>query len=430
MLFTDVSGIIIAHCAYQTFDLSCGIAGAARRKTAKEEETKVDNSHFSSMINDFKQGIFGALNEKKEELLKEGRKVYNLSVGTPDFKPVPHVLKAMQEACAKPENYKYSLADLPELLEAVQYRYKKRFDVELSTDEVMSVYGSQEAMAHIGMIFCDPGDVILVPNPGYPMFEMSGIMAKADVQYYTIEEKNGYLPDLDSIPEETLKKTKYMIVSYPLNPVCVCAPDDFYEKLIAFAKKNDIVILHDNAYSDITYTEKPGKSFLAYDGAKDVGVEFYSLSKSYNLTGARISFVVGNKDIISKFRLLRSQIDYGIFYPVQYAAIAALTGPDDFIEQQRQEYGRRNRALCGGLRRIGWNVPDSQGTMFVWAKIPDGYDSSADFCMKLMEKTGVIVTPGSAFGSGGEGYVRMALVVDENMIDEILHVLDESGIFR
>ena len=160
------------------------------------------------------------------------------------------------------------------------------------------------------------------------------------------------------------------------------------------------------------------------------GVEFYSLSKSYNLTGARISFVVGNKDIISKFRLLRSQIDYGIFYPVQYAAIAALTGPDDFIEEQRQEYGRRNRALCGGLRRIGWNVPDSQGTMFVWAKIPAGYESSADFCMRLMERTGVIVTPGSAFGSGGEGYVRMALVVDEEMIDEILHVLDESGIFR
>lgn len=390
----------------------------------------MDNSHFSSMINNFQQGIFGALNEKKEELLKEGRKVYNLSVGTPDFKPAPHVIKAMQEACAKPENYKYSLADLPELLEAVRYRYKKRFGVEISTDEVMSVYGSQEAMAHIGMIFCDPGDVILVPNPGYPMFEMSGIMAKADVRYYTIEEKNGYLPDLDSIPEETLKKTKYMIVSYPLNPVCVCAPDEFYEKLIDFARKNDIVILHYNAYSDITYTEKPGKSFLVYEGAKDVGVEFYSLSKSYNLTGARISFVVGNKDIISKFRLLRSQIDYGIFYPVQYAAIAALTGPDDFIEEQRQEYGRRNRALCGGLRRIGWNVPDSQGTMFVWAKIPAGYESSADFCMRLMERTGVIVTPGSAFGSGGEGYVRMALVVDEEMIDEILHVLDESGIFR
>ena len=390
----------------------------------------MDNSHFSGMINDFKQGIFGALNDKKEELVRAGRKVYNLSVGTPDFQPAPHVMKAMQDACADPENYKYSLADLPELLAAVQYRYKKRFGVDISTDEVMSVYGSQEAMAHIGLIFCDPGDVILVPNPGYPMFEMSGIMAKADVRYYTIEEKNGYVPDLDSIPEETLEKTKYMIVSYPLNPVCVCAPDEFYEKLIAFAKEHDIVILHDNAYSDITYGDKPGRSFLSYDGAKDIGVEFYSLSKSYNLTGARISFVVGNKDIISKFRLLRSQIDYGIFYPVQYAAIAALTGPDDFIEEQRQEYGRRNRALCGGLRRIGWDVPDSRGSMFVWAKIPEGYDSSADFCMKLMEKTGVIVTPGSAFGSNGEGYVRMALVVDIPTIEEIIRVLDESGIFR
>lgn len=390
----------------------------------------MESSHFSSLINDFKPGIFGALNERKEELLRAGRKVYNLSVGTPDFRPAPHVMKAMQEACGKAENYKYSLADMPELLEAVQYRYEKRFGVHIGTDEVMSVYGSQEAMAHIGMVFCDPGDVILVPNPGYPMFEMSGIMAKADVQYYNIEEKNGYLPDLDSIPEAVLKRTKYMIVSYPLNPVCVCAPDEFYERLIAFAKKHDIVILHDNAYSDIAFSGRPGRSFLSFDGAKDVGAEFYSLSKSYNLTGARISFVVGNKDIISRFRLLRSQIDYGIFYPVQIAAIAALTGPDDFIEEQRQQYAARNRALCGGLRSIGWDVPDSQGTMFVWAKIPEGYESSADFCMKLMERTGVIVTPGSAFGSNGEGYVRMALVVDADVIDEIIRVLDASGIFR
>ena len=386
--------------------------------------------HFSDMVENIQPGIFGALNEKKEELLRAGRKVYNLSVGTPDFKPATHVMRAMEEACSKAENYKYSLADLPELLEAVQYRYEKRFGVHVETDEIMSVYGSQEAMAHIGLTLCNPGDLILVPNPGYPMFEMSGIMAHAEIGYYTIEEKNGYLPDLDSIPEETRKRAKYMIVSYPLNPVCVCAPDDFYEKLIRFAKENNIVILHDNAYSDITFTEKPGRSFLSFEGAKDVGVEFYSLSKSYNLTGARISFVVGNKEIISKFRLLRSQIDYGIFYPVQYAAIAALTGPDDFIEEQRREYGARNRVLCGGLRRIGWNVPDSQGTMFVWAKIPEGYESSADFCMKLMERTGVIVTPGSAFGSNGEGYVRMALVVDEGMINEILQVLDESGIFR
>lgn len=385
---------------------------------------------FSEMVNGFKTGIFATLNEKKEELIKEGRKVYNLSVGTPDFKPAPHVMKAMQDACKAPENYKYALADLPELLKAVQYRYEKRFGVRVETDEIMSVYGSQECMAHIGMVFCNPGDTILVPNPGYPMFEMSGIMAKANLEYYTIKEENGYLPDLDHIPEETLKRAKYMIVSYPLNPVCVCAPDEFYPKLIDFAKKNEIVILHDNAYSDIIYTRKQGRSFLSFEGAKEVGVEFYSLSKSYNLTGARISFVVGNREIIEKFRTLRSQIDYGIFLPIQYAAIAALTGPDDFVEEQRQQYEARNRALCGGLRKIGWNVPDSQGTMFVWAKIPEGYESSADFCIRLMERTGVIVTPGSAFGSEGEGYVRMALVVDEQMIAEIIRVLDESGIFK
>lgn len=385
---------------------------------------------FSDMVNDFKPGIFGALNEKKEELEQRGKKVYNLSVGTPDFQPAPHVMEAMVEACKKPENYKYALADLPELIEAVQYRYEKRFGVRLEKDEIMSVYGSQEAMAHIGMVFCNPGDLILVPNPGYPMFEMSGIMAKANIEYYKIEEKNGYLPDVDSIPEDVLRRTKYMLVSYPLNPVCVCAPDEFYPKLIAFAKKHQIVILHDNAYSDIVFTGRPGRSFLSFEGAKDVGVEFYSLSKSYNLTGARISFVAGNREIVKRFRLLRSQIDYGIFLPVQYAAIAALTGSDDFIEEQRKKYEARNRALCGGLRKIGWNVPDSQGTMFVWAKIPEGYESSADFCMKLMEETGVIVTPGSAFGSEGEGYVRMALVVDESIIEEIIGVLDESGMFR
>ena len=390
----------------------------------------MEQIHFSKLVNDIRPGIFGALNEKKEELLKEGRKVYNLSVGTPDFKPAPHVMKAMQEACADPDNYKYSLADLPELIEAVQYRYQKRFGVELAKDEIMSVYGSQEAMAHIGLVFCDPGDTILVPDPGYPMFEMTGIMARANVEYYPIREENGYLPDLDGIPEEVLARARYMIVSYPLNPVCVCAPDEFYGRLIAFAKKHHIVIIHDNAYSDIIFTREQGRSFLSFEGAKDVGIEFYSLSKSYNLTGARISFVVGNREIVQKFRLLRSQIDYGIFYPVQYAAIAALTGPDDFIEEQRQKYASRNHTLCSGLRKIGWNVPDSQGTMFVWAKIPEKYGSSADFCMELIERTGVIVTPGSAFGKGGEGYVRMALVVDEDTIREVVDVLDGSGMFR
>ena len=390
----------------------------------------VSKIQFSEMVNGFKTGIFATLNEKKEELIKEGRKVYNLSVGTPDFKPAPHVMKAMQDACKDPENYKYALADLPELLKAVQYRYEKRFGVRVETDEIMSVYGSQECMAHIGMVFCNPGDTILVPNPGYPMFEMSGIMAKANLEYYTIKEENGYLPDLDHIPEETLKRAKYMIVSYPLNPVCVAADDGMYERLIRFAEKYEIIILHDNAYSDIIYDGRKGGSFLAYEGAKDVGVEFYSLSKSYNLTGARISFVIGNKEIIRKFQTVRSQIDYGVFKPVQYGAIAALTGPQDGVISQCAEYERRNKALCGGLRRIGWNVPDSHGSMFVWAPIPAKYAKSMDFCLDLVEKSGVLCTPGSSFGPLGEGYVRFALTLPPERIAEAVQSIKASGILN
>lgn len=385
---------------------------------------------FSDMVNEFKPGIFAALNAKKDELIKSGKKVYNISVGTPDFKPSEHVMKALMESAGNPEDYKYALTELPELLDAVCYRYKHRYNVDILPEEVTAVYGTQEGMAHIGMVLCNPGDTVLVPNPGYPLFEMSGIMAHANIEYYKIEEKNGYLPDLDNIPKDIIKKTKYMIVSYPLNPVCVCAPDEFYTKLIAFAKANDIIIVHDNAYSDIIFEKEQGRSFLEFEGAKEVGVEFYSLSKSYNLTGARISFIVGNKEIVDKVKVFRSQIDYGIFIPVQKAAIAALTGPDDDVKKQRKLYAERNHALCSGLREIGWNVPDSKGTMFVWAKIPEGYSSSYDFTLKLMEKTGIIVTPGSAFGSEGEGYVRMALVKTPEEIEEILNVLKNSDMFK
>ena len=385
---------------------------------------------FSDMANSFQPGIFAALNEKKAELLEKGMTVYNLSVGTPDFRPAPHVMKAMEEACKNPDNYKYALTEIPELLEAVQYRYRKRFGVELEQEEIMAVYGSQEGMSHIGMVFCDPGDTILIPDPGYPLFEMCGQMAKAEIVTYKLKEENGYLPDLDAIPKDVLERAKVMIVSYPLNPVCACAPDEFYPELIRFAKEHQIFIIHDNAYSDIIYTRKQGRSFLSFEGAKEVGVEFYSLSKTYNLTGARISFVVGNAEVVRKFKVLRSQIDYGIFLPVQYGAVAALTGPDDFVEEQRQEYERRNRLLCSGLREIGWNVPDSQGTMFAWGPIPKKYGTSLAFCLELMEKTGVIVTPGSAFGREGEGYVRFALVISEEKIREMLEVLRQSGMFE
>lgn len=386
--------------------------------------------HYAKRLDSFQAGIFAILNEKKEELIRRGREVYNLSVGTPDFKPAPHVMEAFTQACRDSENYKYSLVDMPELLEAVAAHYSRRYGVHIEKEQIMSINGSQEGIAHIAMALCDAGDMVLVPNPGYPIFSVGPFLCGARVMTYDLKKENHFLPDFESIPEAVARKTKFIIVSYPLNPVCVTANDAMYEELIRFAKKYEIVVLHDNAYSDIIYGGRKGGSFLAYEGASEVGVEFYSLSKSYNLTGARISFVIGNRDIINKFRAVRSQIDYGIFKPVQYGAIAALTGPQDMVVEQCAEYERRNKALCGGLRSIGWDVPDSEGSMFVWAPIPKGYTSSEEFCMTLAEKTGVICTPGSSFGSLGEGYVRFALVKDAASMEKIVRIIDESGILK
>lgn len=386
--------------------------------------------HFAKRMESFQPGIFNVLNDKKNELLKAGRTVYNLSVGTPDFLPDENVMRAMQEACKDPDNYKYSLGNLPELVEAVQNWYQRRYGVALEPEEIMSVNGSQEGIAHVALPLCDPGDVVLCPNPGYPIFEMGPWLCGAEIAYYDLHEENHYLPDLDAIPENLAKRAKMMVVSYPLNPVCVAAPRSFYEKLIAFAKKYNIIILHDNAYSDIIYDGREGISFLSVPGAKKVGVEFNSLSKTYNLTGARISFVVGNREIIQAFSKVRSQIDYGIFLPIQRAAVEALNGPQDGVKARREEYQRRRDALCGGFRSIGWNVPDSEGTMFVWAPIPEHYSDSVTFCMDLMERSGLICTPGSAFGSLGEGHVRFALVQPVEKIREIVAAVDACGILK
>lgn len=383
---------------------------------------------LSDKMNDFAEGIFSILEEKKQELEKQGKTIYNLSVGTPDFAPPKEVMQAVSEASLHPENYKYSLTDRDELVQALIDRYDRRYGVELKPDEIMSVYGSQEGMAHVFFPLINPGDIVLVPNPGYPIFSVGAQMAGAKLYPYPLLEENHFLPELDKIPEEVLEKAKVMVVSYPANPICVTAPESFYEELIAFAKKHQIIIIHDNAYSDIIYDGKEGRSFLSYEGAKEVGVEFYSLSKSYNYTGARMSFVIGNPQIVAGFKRFRSQIDYGIFLPVQKGAAAALRLDDTAIHAQREEYQRRRDALCGGLREIGWNIPDSEGTMFAWGRIPEGYTSSDAFVMELMEKTGVICTPGSSFGTLGEGYVRFALVLPVEKMKEAVAAIDKSGI--
>ena len=388
------------------------------------------NIQFAERMKNYEEGIFQVLNEKKDEAEKQGKKIYNLSVGTPDFPPAQHIMDAVITAAQKPENYKYALVDIPELITAVQSRYEKRYGVLLEKDEIMSVYGSQEGIAHICMTLCNAGDVVLVPNPGYPIFGIGPSLAGADVQTYDLTEENHYLPDLDSMDEGLLMRAKCMIVSYPLNPVCKAAPDEFYDKLIPWAIKHNIVIIHDNAYSDIIYDGRVGKSILRIPDAKKIAVEFYSLSKSFNYTGARVSFLTGNRDIVANFKRLRSQIDYGTYLPVQYGAVAALTGSDQMVKDQCTEYQRRRDALCGGLREIGWQIEDSEGTMFAWAKIPDGFTDDVEFVMELVEKTGVLCTPGSSFGTLGKGHVRFALTMTAEKIREAVAAIAVSGMIK
>lgn len=383
---------------------------------------------FADRMKGYEEGIFQVLNEMRLKKEGAGEKVYNFSVGTPDFKPAPHIMEAVAKAATVAENYKYSLGDIPALTEAVLERFEKRYGVTLCAEEVTSVYGSQEGIAHIGFALCNPGDIVLVPNPGYPVFTFGPSLAGAKIVTYDLIEDKGYLPNLSDIDEETAKAAKCIIVSYPLNPVCKCAPPSFYEELIAWAKKYDVIVIHDNAYSDIVYDGNVGRSFLSYEGAKEVGVEFYSLSKSYNYTGARVAFLAGNKDVVQTFKRMRSQIDYGTFIPVQLGAVAALTGPDDCVKNQCKEYEERRNALCDGFTEAGWAFERSEGTMFAWSKIPANFTDDVEFVKALFEKTGVLCTPGSSFGSLGKGHVRFALVLPVETIKEAVSAVSKSGI--
>ena len=383
---------------------------------------------FASRMQRFGDEIFAALNVKKLELEKEGRKIYNLSIGTPDFEPPEHIRNALIESAKDPEAWKYSLRDIPELLDAVCTYYQSRFDVTISPNEIMSCYGTQEGVGHLALAILNPGDTVLLPDPCYPVFQAGAFLAEADPWYYPLTKEHDFLPYLADIPEDVARRAKMMIVNLPANPVGSIASPSIYEELVAWAKKYDVLIVHDNAYSDIIYNGEIGNSFFNTPGAKEIGVEFFSLSKSFNVTGARISFLIGRKDVVDAVRLLRSQIDFGMFLPIQKAAIAALTGPTDSVKAQCKDYELRRDALCHGAREIGWNIPDAKGSMFVWAPIPESYTSSMDFCMDLLNKAGVLCTPGSSFGPHGEGYVRFALVLPPEKITEALRSIKDSGL--
>ena len=386
---------------------------------------------FSHRLDLFGPEIFAALNDKKVALEAEGRRLFNLSVGTPDFAPADHIKQALIDAARDNESWKYSLRDLPELLDAVCSYYKRRFDVDIITpDKVMSFSGSQDGIGHLGLALCNDGDVVLLPDPCYPVFMTGSKLGGADPWYYKLTKENHFLPDVTAIPEEVARKAKFMLVSLPANPVGSIGTPELYAQLVDFCRKYDILLVHDNAYSDIIFDGAHGGSIFNTPGAEECAVEFFSLSKSFNVTGARISFLVGRPDVIAACKKLRTQIDFGMFLPVQKAAIAALTGPLDSVKRQCGEYQARRDALCGGLRSIGWNVPDSHGSMFVWAPLPTGYTDSMAFCLELIDKAGVICTPGFSFGPSGEGYVRFALTLPVERIREAVASIAVSGMIR
>lgn len=384
----------------------------------------------SQRLERFGAEVFASLNNKQLALKAQGKTIYNMSVGTPDFKPYDHVVDALTQAAQDPEMWKYALRDLPELKQAVCDYYERRFGVSgITPSMVQSCNGTQEGVGHLGLALLDPGDTILVPDPCYPVFEAGAKIADAKLEYYPLVAEHNYLPYVAGIDPEVADRAKYMIVSLPANPVGSVGTPEIYEEIIAFAHEHDLLIVHDNAYSDIVFDGEPGGSFLQYPGALEVGVEFFSLSKSFNVTGARIGFLVGREDVVSAFAKLRGQIDFGMFFPIQKAAIACLNGPRDEVEAQRLKYQERRDALCDGLEGLGWERPNAHGSMFVWAKLPGGRTDSMAFCEELMEKAGVVVTPGASFGPSGEGHVRMALVLPPDQIALAVEAIREAGLY-
>ncbi|MCA6071137.1 MAG: LL-diaminopimelate aminotransferase [Endomicrobium sp.] len=363
--------------------------------------------------------LFIEIDKKKKEAVDRGADIISLGVGDPDLPTPEHIVKAMQEAVAKPANHKYPFgAGLLTFRKAVTEWYKKRFNVDLNADEVCALIGSKEGIGHIHLGFINPGDVVLIPEPGYPVYNTGTIFTNGVPYFMPLLEKNNFLPDLDAIPEDIAKKAKIIFVNYPNNPTAAIAPKEFYIKLIEFAKKNNIIVASDAAYSEIYYDDnKKPSSFLEFSGAKEVGVEFHSLSKTYNMTGWRIGWVCGNKEVVAGIAKVKDNYDSGVFQAVQEAAITALTSSQKCVEDARKIYLGRRDVLVEGLTKLGWDANLPKASFYVWAKIPKGYTSS-QVVSKLLDEAAIVCTPGNGMGKSGEGYVRFALTVSEPRIKE------------
>ncbi|MFG0212559.1 aminotransferase class I/II-fold pyridoxal phosphate-dependent enzyme [Brevibacillus porteri] len=386
----------------------------------------------SNRLNYLSADIFSEMEARKREVAKT-RTVYDLSIGSPDQQPDEKLLQTLIHAIQQPTAFRYPLSDgTVAFREEVAHWYQYRFGVELAPEgEVHSLMGSQDGLAHFALAWTDPGDIVLVPDPGYPIYEGSVHLAGAVPYRMPLRAENEFLPKLTDIPEEIAARATFMILNYPNNPVSAVATLAFFEEVVAFAKRFDIIVVHDLAYSEMVFDGYQAPSFLQVPGAKEVGIEFNSFSKSFNMAGCRIAYVVGNADIIKPLAIVKSNIDYGVFLPVQQMAIEALrkdreSGGKNTVAPVYQE---RRDVLLGALAKAGWSIPSPKATMFVWAAVPNGW-TSREFAFALLEKAGVVVVPGSAFGEEGEGYVRMALVQPPEILLEAVAAIDQSGILR
>ncbi|MFD2089013.1 MULTISPECIES: aminotransferase class I/II-fold pyridoxal phosphate-dependent enzyme [Brevibacillus] len=386
----------------------------------------------SKRLNHLSADIFSEMEARKREVAKT-RTVYDLSIGSPDQQPDEKLLQTLIHAIQQPAAFRYPLSDgTAAFREEVARWYQYRFGVELAPDgEVHSLMGSQDGLAHFALAWTDPGDIVLVPDPGYPIYEGSVHLAGAVPYRMPLRAENDFLPKLADIPEEIAARAMFMILNYPNNPISAVATLAFFEEVVAFAKRFDIIVVHDLAYSEMVFDGYQAPSFLQVPGAKEVGIEFNSFSKSFNMAGCRIAYVVGNADIIKPLAIVKSNIDYGVFLPVQQMAIEAMrndreSGGTNTVAPVYQE---RRDVLLGELAKAGWSIPSPKATMFVWAAVPNGW-TSREFAFALLEKAGVVVVPGSAFGEEGEGYVRMALVQPPEILLEAVAAIDQSGILR
>lgn len=375
--------------------------------------------------------VFNEMEVLKRQVEARGVKVINLGVGTPDRPPAPHIVEAMHRALDNPQNYRYPLEGMPRLYRAVAGWYRRRFGVELDPErEVLVLMGSQDGLAHIALAYIDPGDIALVPDPGYPIYACGIGLAGGEIYPLSLRAEKNFLPDLESIPPEVARRAKLLWINYPNNPVAAVADLDFFTRVVDFAREYDVLVCHDLAYCELAYDGFRPASFLQVPGAREVGIEFYSLSKTYNMAGCRIGFAVGNPAVIEVLARLKSNIDYGVFQVVQEAGIAALTGPQECVQENARTYQRRRDILVDGLAAIGWQMPKPQASMFIWAPLPPGYSDSRQFALELLERTGVIVIPGTAFGNCGQGYVRIAMVQDDAVLQEAVQRISSFYDFR